>query len=156
MGRCYVLTLLGGAAVWPLVARAQQSVGAGYARALEQAKRDYGKISKPSEAARSAYITRLVRLREQATRLKLRHGRRSTLKSKSIQRQRIPTVKPCRDLFSANGNRLDTIISIERTAPGRCYRRTQTLRMGLGESTVINILTPPRPIHRKRANTPSS
>ena len=70
MGRRYVLTLLGGAAVWPLVARAQQSVGAGYVRALEQAKRDYGKISKPSEAARSAYITRLVRLREQATRLK--------------------------------------------------------------------------------------
>ena len=56
--------------MWPLVARAQQSVGAGYVRALEQAKRDYGKISKPSEAARSAYITRLVRLREQATRLK--------------------------------------------------------------------------------------
>ena len=53
MGRRYVLTLLGGAAVWPLVARAQQSVGAGYVRALEQAKRDYGKISKPSEAARS-------------------------------------------------------------------------------------------------------
>jgi len=146
VGRRYVLTLLGGAAVWPLVARAQQSVGAGYVRALEQAKRDYGKIS----------FTRFVRLREQATRLKLRHGRRSTLKSKSIQRQRIPTVKPCRDLFSANGNRLDTIISIGRTAPGRCYRRTQTLHMGLGVSTVINILTPPRPIHRKRANTPSS
>jgi hypothetical protein len=51
--RRYVLTLLGVAAVWPLVARAQQSVGAGYVRALEQAKRDYGKISKPSEAARS-------------------------------------------------------------------------------------------------------
>ena len=55
-------------AAWPLAARAQQQVGARYVRALEEMKRDYGKISHPSEAARSDYITRLVRLSEQATR----------------------------------------------------------------------------------------
>jgi hypothetical protein len=43
---------------------AQQSVGARYVRGLEQIKRDYDKTSRPSEAARSAYVTRLVRLRE--------------------------------------------------------------------------------------------
>jgi hypothetical protein len=45
-----------------------QSVGARYVRALEQIKRDFDKISRPSEADRSAYITRLVRLREEASR----------------------------------------------------------------------------------------
>jgi hypothetical protein len=39
-------------------------------RAFGQIKRDYGKISHPSEAARSDYITRLVRLREEGVRLR--------------------------------------------------------------------------------------
>jgi hypothetical protein len=50
------------------VAHGQQPVGARYVRALEEIKRDYGKISQPSEAARADYITRLVRLREEAVR----------------------------------------------------------------------------------------
>jgi hypothetical protein len=58
------------AAVWPLTARAQQSASARYVRALEEIKRDYGKVSHHSEGTRSAYITRLVRLREEAARLK--------------------------------------------------------------------------------------
>ena len=57
-------------AAWPLAASTQQPVGARYLRTLGEMKRDYGKISHPSEAARSDYITRLVRLREQAARLK--------------------------------------------------------------------------------------
>jgi hypothetical protein len=40
--------------------------GARYVRALAEIKRQYGKISHPSEAIRSDYITRLVRLREEA------------------------------------------------------------------------------------------
>jgi len=51
-------------ATWPFAARAQQ-----LATALARAKRDYGKIPHPSEAARLAYITRLIRLREKAASL---------------------------------------------------------------------------------------
>jgi len=55
-------------AAYPFAARGQQS--GRYVRALQAAKRDYEKMSKPSEAARSDYITRLVRMREKAARLK--------------------------------------------------------------------------------------
>ena len=41
-----------------------------YVRVLDEIKRDYGKISHPSEAARAYYITRLVRLHEEVVRLK--------------------------------------------------------------------------------------
>jgi hypothetical protein len=55
---------------WPLAARAQQSERVRYLHALEQAKRDYEKLSHPNEMARSGYVTRLVQMRERAARLK--------------------------------------------------------------------------------------
>ena len=66
--RDFIKGIVGSAATWPQAACAQQPVGARYVRVLEEMKRDYGKISHPSEAARADYITRLVRLSEEATR----------------------------------------------------------------------------------------
>lgn len=57
--------LVSAAALWPLATRAQQA-DARYLRALDELKRSYGKNSHPSEAARADFITRLVRLREEA------------------------------------------------------------------------------------------
>jgi hypothetical protein len=71
MRRRDFLTIVGGAVIgWPVAVRAQQPAGARYLRALREIKRDYWKISHPSEVARSDYITRLVRLREEAARQK--------------------------------------------------------------------------------------
>src|SRR5215813_5203374 len=66
--RAFIALIGAWAAAYPAAARGQQS--GRYVRALQAAKRDYEKMSKPSEAARSDYITRLVRMREEAARLK--------------------------------------------------------------------------------------
>jgi hypothetical protein len=70
MNRRGVICLIGGLAAWPLVARAHHDPGARYAQTLSEMQRAYGKIAHPGEAARAAYIIRLIRLREKAARVK--------------------------------------------------------------------------------------
>jgi len=70
MNRRGCICLIGGLAIWPVVARAQQDPGARFAQTLGEMKRAYGKITHPRETARSAYLLRLIRLREEAARSK--------------------------------------------------------------------------------------
>ena len=51
--RDLIKAIAGAALAWPPIAHAQQSTGARYIRALTEIKHDYGKISHPSESARS-------------------------------------------------------------------------------------------------------
>jgi hypothetical protein len=67
--RDVIIAIAGAAAAWPLAASAQQSADARYLRLLAHIKHAYGKVSHPSETARADYITRLVRLGEQAARM---------------------------------------------------------------------------------------
>jgi hypothetical protein len=66
--RDFISFLCGAVVAWPSATRAQQPDRSRYVGALQKAKRDYEKISHPYEAARSNYITRLVRMREKAAR----------------------------------------------------------------------------------------
>jgi hypothetical protein len=68
--RDFMIFLGGAAAALPTVARSQQSGQTRPSGALAKAQQDYAKVGQPSEAARSDYITRLVRMREKAARLK--------------------------------------------------------------------------------------
>lgn len=71
MNRRYFVCLIGGVATSPLAARARLGPNARYIQILGEMKRDYDKIAYRGETARTAYITRLIRLREEAARLKI-------------------------------------------------------------------------------------
>jgi hypothetical protein len=73
MRRREFITVLGGGlgivlAAWPLAIVAREADNARIGGPFDKIKREYGKLSHPSETARADYITRLTRLREQAVR----------------------------------------------------------------------------------------
>ncbi len=69
MKRRDFIAFVGAVVAWPFGARARQQDRSQNVGDLEEAKRQFEKISQPSETARSDYITRLVRMREKAARL---------------------------------------------------------------------------------------
>jgi len=70
MKRRDFIAIAGAAVAWPFKARARQPDRSQNVGGLEEAKRHFDKISQPSEAARSDFITRVVRMREKAARQK--------------------------------------------------------------------------------------
>ena len=106
---------------WPIAARAQQP-DSRYVGALEKAKRDYEKISHPSEADRSNYITRLVRLREKAADAKTDEWQAIDAEIKQHPAPNDSDSKTLSICASVNGNRPGTITCTGPTAPGRCCR----------------------------------
>ena len=69
MKRRDFIAAVGAVVAWPFVAHARQQ-GLSQNSGLEEAKRRFDKISQPSEAARTDYVTRLVRMREEKARQK--------------------------------------------------------------------------------------
>lgn len=69
MKRRDFIAFVGAVVAWPFGARARQQDRSQNVGDLEEAKRQFEKISQPSETARSDYITRLVRMRKKAARL---------------------------------------------------------------------------------------
>src|SRR5262245_14733731 len=63
--RAFIIALGTLFAAWPFAAPAQKSGGV-YVAAMQKAKREFDKMSKPSEAARVDYVTRLLLLRDKA------------------------------------------------------------------------------------------
>ncbi len=70
MKRRDFISAVGAVVAWPFAARARQQERSQNAGGLEEAKHRFDKISQPSEAARSDYVTRLVRIREEMARQK--------------------------------------------------------------------------------------
>jgi hypothetical protein len=68
MKRRDFIAAVGAVVAWPFVARARLQERSQNTGGLEEARRRFDKISQPSEAARSDYVTRLVRMREEMVR----------------------------------------------------------------------------------------
>ena len=66
MKRRDFIAVVGAVVAWPFTAHARQQERSQNVGGLEEAKRDFDKISQPSETARVDYVTRLVRLREKS------------------------------------------------------------------------------------------
>ena len=154
--REFIAGLGGAAATWSLTAYAQQFDRMPHVSALQKAKRDYEKVPHPSEAARSDYITRLIRMREKAARLKTdewqpidaeikRHP--APPGSKSFSNLLVGKWQsPRRDyLFRADGTW--TMLPAEEDGVQSS--------MDAGALKVTNFFRPPPRSHRK-ASTPSS
>ena len=133
-------------AAWPLAASTQQPVGARYLRTLGEMKRDYGKISHPSEDARSDYITRLVRLSEQATRT-------SDYTWQAIDAE----IKQHPAPNDSDSKALSSLLVGKWESPRHdyLYRADGTWRMLPvdPDTKEINSFTQLQPTHRKRPNT---
>src|SRR5450830_65146 len=128
-----------------------------YAGALEKAKRNYEKISHPSEAARSDYITRLVRMREKAADLRTDEWQAIDTEIKRHPAPNDPGSKTFSSLLGGKWEspRHDYLFS-GPMAHGRCCRLKRISPTGFGALRAINTLTPPPRSHPKRASTPLS
>jgi hypothetical protein len=105
---------VGAVVAWPFVARARQQERSQNAGGLEEAKRRFDKISQPSEAARSDYVTRLVRMREEMARQKNDEWKAIDSEIREHPAPKDSDGKCCHAVWSANGHRRDMIISTER------------------------------------------